>query len=257
MTQKIEFKNTLDEKLAGALHQPEQYAGDLCVIVCHGFTGNKDKNWIKNACDRISKEVSVPAFRFDFAGNGESEGTFAQAHYLKEVGDLKSAIDLLETKGFKKFITIGHSMGSVVCQVEAAEDARVIRVIDVSGTGDTKRFVTERFEKGEWGMPDAPYKHTKRDGRVFFVSQEFIDAGLKIDLPEIVKKLKIPALFIHGDADESVLYSEGQKLFSFYGGPKEFVTIAGANHSFTDPDRERQMIDAIIQWLKTAVNNRP
>lgn len=255
MTQQVEFKNSSNEKLVGVLHQPEELTGDLCVIVCHGFTGNKDKNWIKNACERISKEVNAPAFRFDFSGNGESEGDFAQAHYLKEVGDLKSAIDFLEAKGFKQFITIGHSMGSVVCIIEASQDARVIKVIDVSGTGDTKRFVTQRFERGDWGLPNAPYKYTKRDGRTFFVSQEFIDAGLKIDLPAIVKEMKIPALFIHGDADESVPYAEGQELFGFYGGQKEFVTILGANHTFTDPNCERQMIDAIIQWLKTAVNN--
>lgn len=255
MIEKFEFKNNSNEKLVGVLHQPEKPSDNLCVIVCHGFTGNKDKNWIKNACERITKEVGASAFRFDFAGNGESEGEFAQAHYLKEVGDLRSAIDFLETTGFKKFVAIGHSMGSVVCQVEASQDARVIKIIDVSGTGDTKRFVTERFELGEWGMPGAPYKHTKRDGRVFFVSQEFIDAGLKIDLPEVIKKMKIPALFIHGDADESVLYTEGQGLFDFYGGPKEFVTIPGANHSFTDPNCEKQMIDAIVQWLKLVVNN--
>lgn len=253
MAERFEFKNSYGEKLVGVKHESDGKTGDPCVIACHGFTGNKDKNWIKTACERIVTEVKITAVRFDFSGNGESEGEFAKASYIKEAKDLRSVIDELEYRGYKRFLLVGHSMGSAVCLLEASEDTRVVGIVDVSGTGDTRRFVTQRFEPGEWAIPDTLFKHTKRDGREFFVSKEFVDAGRRIDLPKIVSNLKIPAIFVHGDADESVPITEGQMLFTRYAGPKEFVTIHNAGHTFIEPGKEKEMLDAVVAWLRRHV----
>ena len=42
----------------------------------------------------VAKHVgAVKVFRFNFSGNGESEGRFSYANYHKEVEDLRAAIE--------------------------------------------------------------------------------------------------------------------------------------------------------------------
>ena len=150
MTEKFELKNSYGEKLAGVIHPvrdkpphaaaaapiagrisngvnwPTHREGEMMAIVCHGFTRHKDKNWITAGCARIAAEVGIPAARFDFSGNGESEGEFAKASYIKEAKDLRSVIDVFESRGYKRFLLVGHSMGSAVCMLEASEDHIVL-----------------------------------------------------------------------------------------------------------------------------------
>ena len=52
--------------------------------------------------------------RFDFSGNGESEGTFEDSTYHKEVEDLKEVMQYFKNKGVKEFCLVGHSMGGAV-----------------------------------------------------------------------------------------------------------------------------------------------
>lgn len=42
--------------------------------------------------------------------------------------------------------------------------------------------------------------------------------------------LRLPALYIHGTADEIVPYSMGEQLYKASGGPKRFVPIGGGLH---------------------------
>jgi hypothetical protein len=48
-----------------------------------------------------------------------------------------------------------------------------------------------------------------------------------------IPRLKVPKLFIHGDSDSLVPYTQGRELFDTASPPKAFYTIRGADHNDT------------------------
>ncbi|GJN08780.1 hypothetical protein PR202_ga26736 [Eleusine coracana subsp. coracana] len=78
---KIVIRNRYGGKLVGVLHE----AGSKEIIVlCHGFRSSKESRTILSLADALTSE-NISVFRFDFSGNGESEGTFQYGNYYKEL----------------------------------------------------------------------------------------------------------------------------------------------------------------------------
>ena len=88
------FLNRQNEKLAGVLHLPDKKT-KKAAIVCHGFGSSKNALWIPKLCSMLAKS-GFNALRFDFAGNGCSEGDFCESNCEKEKQDLKFAIKFMK-----------------------------------------------------------------------------------------------------------------------------------------------------------------
>src|SRR3990167_1562522 len=101
------FVNKEGERLCGIL---EGDAKEM-VIFCHGFMGRKDSALIVELAQEIRKVDAYSTLRFDFSGNGESEGCFEDATISKEVEDLHAVITDLESKGYTIAALIGYSKG--------------------------------------------------------------------------------------------------------------------------------------------------
>ncbi|KAL4269541.1 hypothetical protein GQ457_HM001420 [Hibiscus cannabinus] len=71
--QRVVIPNKHGQKLVGLLHET---GSKEIVILCHGFRPPRlaDRTMVTLAA-ALEKE-GITAFRFDFAGNGESEGSF-------------------------------------------------------------------------------------------------------------------------------------------------------------------------------------
>jgi len=53
----------------------------------------------------------------------------------------------------------------------------------------------------------------------------------RYDSASKIPHLPVPLLVMHGDADETVPFHMGQRLYELAPGPKRFVTLPGAAHS--------------------------
>ncbi|XP_076909517.1 uncharacterized protein LOC143566800 [Bidens hawaiensis] len=105
--EKIVIKNNCREKLVGLLHET---GSKEIVIVCHGFQGTKEYSMMAELCIALEKQ-GISAFRFDFSGNGESEGSFEFGNYRKEVDDLKAVIRHFTEANRAVSAIIRHSKG--------------------------------------------------------------------------------------------------------------------------------------------------
>lgn len=76
------------------------------MVLCHGFASHKDGFHFPQIAKQLSQR-SVGSLRFDFAGNGESEGTFEFGNYFAEAEDLRSAVQFLRDKGHKVVAIVG------------------------------------------------------------------------------------------------------------------------------------------------------
>lgn len=78
---KVQFLNTTHVQLSGTFTDAKS---DVVAILCHGYASSKDGFvYPKMAKALAAKKIS--SLRFDFTGNGESDGAFEFGNYLQEV----------------------------------------------------------------------------------------------------------------------------------------------------------------------------
>ncbi|XP_077212641.1 uncharacterized protein LOC143858496 isoform X2 [Tasmannia lanceolata] len=111
--QKVAISNSHGEKLIGVLHET---GSKELVILCHGFRSSKEQKTMVNLATALATE-GISAIRFDFAGNGESEGSFEYGNYKREVGDLRAVVQYYSEGKREISAIVGHSKGKVEYRV--------------------------------------------------------------------------------------------------------------------------------------------
>lgn len=214
------------------------------VLLGHGLTGNKDRPLIV-ATARALNAAGFDTLAFSFAGNGDSQGDFRHATISKEVGDLSSVIDAV-AHAYPKIAYIGHSMGAAVGIIQATRDGRIHALTSLAGMVDTKTFAQTEFgavtpdQGAMWDEPDCP-----------------LSSGFMRDLCETIDTLapladcvSTPWLLIHGTADDVVLPQDSECVHKLQGDAVQLVWIEGADHSFSEPAHQQQLLAAVTEWFQ-------
>lgn len=223
---KVSFKNKKGENLSGIL----EGKGSKGVVLCHGFTGNKDEPLLK----ALAKGLVLAGFRvlrFDFSGNGESEGRFENSHHEKERDDLLCAVEFLRKKGCESIGLVGHSMGGEVALL-SSNDAKARAVATLSTPIYLSAEILMRFA-ADWAG--------KR------LSDEFLEVVARTDLIKAAGEIRAPLLVVHGKKDTVVDVKEANELYSNANGPKSKVLVE-SNHNLL---KERsKVVDGVVLWMR-------
>jgi pimeloyl-ACP methyl ester carboxylesterase len=217
------------------------------IIFCHGYKGFKD--W--GAWHLMAETLAGSGFcfiKFNFSHNGgtienpidfSDLDAFGNNNYTKEINDLDDVISWVQNT-FKNYpyintneiYLIGHSRGGGITILQASEDNRVKKLITLAGVSDFgKRMVNSK----EWKEKGVQYVHngrTKQQMPHFYqFYEDFKDNEERLHIESAEKRLRIPHLIIHGDADTSVLIDEAKALHQW--NPKSHLQIIqGADHVF-------------------------
>ncbi|KAD2028397.1 hypothetical protein E3N88_41993 [Mikania micrantha] len=140
---RVIIQNNCGEKLVGLLHET---GSKEIVILCHGFRDSKDHNMMVGLAFALEKH-GISAFRFDFSGNGESEGEFQFGNYRKEVDDLQAVIQYFTAENRVISAILGHSKGGNVVILYASLHHDIHTVVNMSGRYKMDRGVEERLGK--------------------------------------------------------------------------------------------------------------
>ncbi|KVH93964.1 hypothetical protein Ccrd_003970 [Cynara cardunculus var. scolymus] len=213
---KIVIRNNHGEKLVGLLHE----AGSTeIVILCHGFQSTKDSNTVVNLVSALEKE-GISAFRFDFAGNGESEGSF--------------------------------QYGGNVVLLYASKYHDVKCVINVCGRYNTKGGVEERLGKGflQKVKQDGFIDVKANTGAVLYrVTEESLMDRLNTDMHETCLQIDkdCRVLTVHGSEDSTVPIEEALEFAKIIPNHKLHI-IEGANHGFTK--HRAELASIVLSFIK-------
>jgi pimeloyl-ACP methyl ester carboxylesterase len=248
MEQPIHFYNQQGEKLAGSLHLPGQHNG-CGVVFGHCFTCTRHTRVIREACDALAAENFL-ALRFDFSGNGQSEGEFSKSTYTKQIAEMQEAAGIIIGKGARKLGLAGHSMGAVIAVLTAPRMEAVKAVCTLAGrlTGLNASHFFSRGQMKE--LEDTGKVSFTSRGRALQLSTEFFADAKQYDLPGTVKSLKTPLMVIHGDADDIIPVKDAYLAKTLNPEHTELSVISGADHMFSNDILRSQTVKLVVKWFK-------
>ncbi len=130
---RVTLPNKQGLELAGILEEAGKCKGEeeVCIL-CHGFRSSKDSSTL-SSLSKALVEAGMSTFRFDFQGNGESQGEFAYGNYWREVEDLRAVIEYWKAQGRRVETIIGHSKGGNCVLLYASKYHDVPNIVNISG----------------------------------------------------------------------------------------------------------------------------
>ncbi|GMJ07343.1 hypothetical protein like AT3G47590 [Hibiscus trionum] len=248
---RVIIPNKHGEKLVGLLHEAKSKE---IVVLCHGFRSRKDYNTMTNLAAALEKE-GISVFRFDFAGNGESEGSFQYGNYYREADDLHAVIQHFSGENRVVSAILGHSKGGNVVLLYASKYQDIRMVINVSGRYDLKRGIAERL--GEEFMETI-----KKDGYIdvknntggveYRVTEEALMDRLGTDMREACLKIdkECRVLTVHGSADEIIPLEDALEFAKIIPNHQIHI-IEGANHGYTL--HQTELASAVVKFINSVL----
>lgn len=227
-----EIETEEGQKISAVHHEAES---DKWMFLCHGFGGNKEGN-IRKRSQELQKN-GWNTVRFDFRGNGESEGDFINQDLSSRILDLKTVVDYFSAD---KCVVFGSSFGGKVVFHFAKQDNRAVAVIGkapVTYNGIMSKFRSVVDNKGEYEYIDG-----KPIDKKFFKDFE------NYRFEKVAECLDIPVAIFHGSADTTVHAENSFKAAKDLNTSVSLFKLKGEKHSFSD-NGEIFMKNEMVSWL--------
>jgi dienelactone hydrolase len=241
------------------------------VVVLHGFKGFKDWGMFPAMAERLAR-AGFTAVSLNVSGSGvDDSGTFVWPErfgrntFTRELADFESVIAALDQGrlGVPRPTSIGvlgHSRGGGTAILATSRLPRIGALVTWASISTVRRWTPE--DAASWRETGSFAVVNKRTGETFLLTTELLDdvdenAGGTLDITAAAARINAPWLIVHGTADESVLFYEGEDLAaSAPKGSARLLAVKGANHGFgavhpfagPTPDLE-QVFDATVTWL--------
>lgn len=238
------------------------------VVLVHGFKGFARFAFFPWLADQLVA-AGFTALTFNFSGSGVGEDmetfsdpeAFADNSYTRELQDLSLVLAESERRGWTgpQFGLFGHSRGGAVALLHAARDARVRALVTWASIASVVRWTEAQMaEWRERGHLDVP---NTRTGQVFQLSTTLLEetgehALGRLNLRVAAATLLCPWLIVHGDADETVPFAEGEQLRAASEQRATLMRVVGGTHTFnvahgmTAPSPQlREATDATVRFF--------
>jgi hypothetical protein len=260
LDQPITFRDSNNRQVAGVLSSPSTEA-DRIAVLCHGFLSNKNSTTNKVLTAMLT-ERNIATFRFDFLGQGESDGPFEQITVGKAVDQTLAALRLVSSKGYRRIGLIGSSFGGLVSILAAAQFPDLVALGLKCPVPDFPEMLQLEFRRGEhdgideWRRTGTIPNVAGGEGRIR-LAYAFYEDCLRHNGYAAAKGITAPTLIVQGDCDEFVPLHQSQRLFEALQVPKGLHILPGADHSFTKGEDFRMMAGLLVDWITRHVNVDP
>lgn len=177
--------------------------GEPLFIWFHGNAGNISHRL--SHLQLIYHQVGGSHFLFDYRGYGKSQGKPSIAGII---ADGRDAVELVRQRGWaagKQLVYFGESLGCAVAVALGIEESpdRVIL--------------------------SAPFYSLYAMGRLVLPPLAFLVDG-DLDSARLIDRLTCPLLIMHGTADRTIPFRQGQELYALARPPKVFYEVVGGGH---------------------------
>ncbi|CAI0627954.1 unnamed protein product [Linum tenue] len=254
LQKRVVIPNKHGEKLVGVLHDS---GSKEIVVLCHGFKSSKDNTTMPNLANALEKE-GITSFRFDFSGNGESEGTFAYGNYGREADDLRSVVEHFAGENRVVSVILGHSKGGNVVLLYASKFHDIRNVVNVSGRYDLTRGIEERLGKDFLeSIKKEGFIDVKNEaGEVKYrVAEEDLMDRLNTDMHKACQQINedCSVFTIHGSADEVIPVEDAWEFAKIIPNHSLRI-IGGADHRYSS--HQTELASVLLEFIKSRLQQQ-
>jgi fermentation-respiration switch protein FrsA (DUF1100 family) len=198
------------------------------LLYCHGNGGNLSFGAPLLAYFQSDLRLSV--LTFDYRGYGRSDGVPSVAGILEDARAARTELAERSGMGLTQQILMGRSLGGAVAVQLAAElpPRGLVLESTFSSLGDV---ATHLYPRLAWLVPAD-----------------------KLNSVDRIAKYHGPLLQSHGDADRTIPFALGRKLFEAANEPKQFIRIPGGGHNSPLPAGYYRQLDQFLNGLPTAAS---
>lgn len=223
---------------------------DKIAILCHGFLSSKTSS-TNNALTRMLVGQGIATFRFDFFGQGESEGPFDQITVSLAVEQAHKAVDVMRNREYRRIGLMGSSFGGLVSILTASQRTDLACLALKCPVVD---FAEElRLEFGDEGMDQ--WKTTDAIPNIMggpdriTLHYAFYEDALRQIAYVPARSITVPTVIVQGDCDEHVPLHQSRQLYDALQAKKHLELLPGADHQFTKGKDFNRMTNVIADWL--------
>jgi fermentation-respiration switch protein FrsA (DUF1100 family) len=190
------------------------------VLYLHGNAGNVTHR--ADVMRLLRGRLRVSALIFDYRGYGRSEGVPTVEGVLNDARAARTFLAEHARIKEAEVVLIGNSLGGAVAvQLAAVERPRAL-------------VLESTFSS----LRDVSAHH--------YPALAWLVSAKKLNSAEQIAKYQGPLLQCHGDADGTIPFALGAKLFAAANEPKHFVRIPNGDHNDWLPDEYYSKLDALL-----------
>lgn len=262
--------------MAVDLRYDEQISNQPVVIFVHGFKGFKD--W--GHFPKVGEELAIAGFAF-LSFNFTHDGTtvddptefadleaFGNNNYHKELFDTEQIIEGISSGSLfpevelnrSQVFLFGHSRGGGISIVKASEDDRVKGLATWNSIGEMKRTQADLEQWKQDGVVYIPNARTNQQMPMYYqFVEDYFAQQERYDLQKACSKISVPALFVHGTADQTVPFDYAENL-NKWASDSELLLVENGNHTLGGkhpfegdelPQDSRTALSAMIKHFRS------
>ena len=213
------------------------------IIVTHGNQSWRNQMLIGALSMKLSDEMDCHTIRFDFTGNGHSNGPWKYANIVGEGTDLQEVVRYVrEEMKCKVLCVFGHSKGShAVLQLAVKEEERTTSDRIGYFVISAARYRHAGVVAAEESLTPAQEEELNREGKVtlrhpmgqdFLITLDDWKECRDLDSTFCSKAKRGKFLVLHGNKDQAVPW-EDANLYKDMLPNNKTVIIDGADHNFS------------------------
>ncbi|MDR1352566.1 MAG: alpha/beta hydrolase [Treponema sp.] len=224
------------------------FISDTTMILAHGYSGHpRQLNGIaQGVYEHLGYNILLPSAR----GYGDSQGEYIGFGWLDRLDYLRW-IDWVKKRtapsGPVNIVLYGISMGGATVLATGGENLPP----EVKAIISDCSFTSLYEELWHLMKRRCGFRNKGLLKRISGISKR--RAGYSFEDASVlnqVKKITLPAFFIHGGADTFVPFEMGRALYEACSAPKEFYTAQGAGHGEACGSNPEEYRRRITQFLR-------
>ncbi len=271
MEEHFYFKNSSGKELFGVMHFPEK-PGSKGVLICHPLF--EEKLHVHRVLVDFSRLLSSSGFsvmRFDYYGDGDSQGEFEEATLETRLNDISSALNFFREKtSVDRLALLGVRFGATLVSLSAENkglsDALILwapilkgndYLLQILRMNLTQQVVV--YKKVLYTREDL-IKGLKEGGKInvegYEITRDLYEQVSKVDLLAENKKFKGKTLLFQFSQNSDVIEPELEKLRILYSKNNISELLKCADLPFWGdmkyyPPSVDGLFGKTLNWIKT------
>jgi len=244
---RLEITNKYDKKLSTIIELPENNIKDF-LIISHCFTCSKLYK-LYNNISKLLVAYGYGVVRYDAMGLGDSEGDFSKTSFTTNVEDVISVYNYIKEKYKEPRFLMGHSLGSIV-SIKAGNLLGAIEGVITVGSPSNFDALINIFSAFESRLDKKEPVKINLAGSNLSIGLDYLKDLRSESVDDILKEFNKDILIFHSNADKTVTYKEGLRLFNTINANKSFITLKGVDHLVGDKEDADYIGEIVYKWLE-------